>query len=76
MAAHKCLAGCGKTITWQFAICSECEMVYGSSPYQWPGWLRYLWRQTQKERRQTKKQNSYEINLDITDLEGVITNVR
>jgi len=76
MPAHKCLAGCGQTITWQFAICSKCEMKYGSSPYRWPAWLRYLWRQTQKERRQTKKQNLHEINLDITDLEGVISNAK
>ncbi|MCK5605144.1 hypothetical protein KAR91_24855 [Candidatus Pacearchaeota archaeon] len=45
-------------------------MKYGSSPYNWPNWLRFLWKQTQKERRQVKKQNKHEINLDISDLEG------
>jgi hypothetical protein len=72
MAAHKCLAGCGKTITWQFAICAECEKIHTSSPYNWPDWLRYLWKQTQKERRQTKKIHTHELNMDITDwAEGV-----
>jgi hypothetical protein len=64
---HSCLAGCGKIITWRFAICAECEKIYGSSPYDWPEWLRYLWRSTQKERRQIRKQNAFEVNIDDED---------
>jgi DNA-directed RNA polymerase specialized sigma24 family protein len=33
--------------------------VHGSSPYQWPEYLRYLWRQTLKERRREKKDKDF-----------------
>jgi hypothetical protein len=62
---HKCLAGCGRVITWQFAICTNCEKMYGSSPYDWPDWLRYLWQDTQKERRKERKKSDFEISFDF-----------
>lgn len=57
MAQHKCLV-CGKPITYTFAICSSCEAQYGKSAKSWPSWLRFLWADTQRERRQEKKYNS------------------
>jgi len=68
MQTHRCLAGCGKTITWQFAICTSCEQKYGSGPKVWPEWLRFLWRDTQRERRQNQRQNRYEVNTDLQEL--------
>lgn len=62
---HKCIAGCGTYITWQFAICSRCEKTYGSSSEQWPEWLRFLWSDIQRERRQEKKRLAYEVSIDI-----------
>ena len=52
---HTCLAGCGKAITWNFAICAECEKAYGRSPREWPEWLAFLWRDEQRMRRQDKR---------------------
>ena len=51
MPPHTCLAGCGKRITWRFAICAECEKTYGRSPTEWPQWLAFLWRDEQRIRR-------------------------
>lgn len=65
--AHRCLAGCGRTITWSFAICSHCEGIYGSSSLQWPGWLRFLWNSTQQERRYVKRQSKFELVTDFSD---------
>lgn len=65
--AHKCLAGCGQNITWRFAICSNCEEIYGRSPYDWPDWLSYLWREEQRERRRNARANENEISF--TELE-------
>lgn len=61
---HKCLAGCGKSITWRFAICSECEQEYGSKPEEWPEWLRFLWNDIQRERRQERAQIRFEADLE------------
>jgi len=68
MTPHRCLAGCGRPITWQFAICASCEKIYGSSPYGWPDWLRYLWSATLKERRREKKRQRYEVSLDSQEI--------
>lgn len=68
MAQHRCLGeNCNKPITWTFALCSECEKKYGKSPYDWPAWLRFLWKQEQRERRLDKKVNTRE--LSFTDME-------
>lgn len=64
---HQCLS-CGKNITWQFAICSECERVHGSSPSTWPKWLSFLWRDEQRQRRQAKSVTSHEITA--SDIPG------
>lgn len=68
MAVHKCLAGCGKTITWQFAICSECEKIYGKSMFEWEPWLRYLWQDTLKERRREIQISKNEVHVDIDNI--------
>jgi hypothetical protein len=47
---HGCLV-CGRPITYQFAICSECEGVHGRTSSEWPRWLAFLWSETVKERR-------------------------
>lgn len=57
---HSCLV-CQKHITWQFAICSICEKKYGNVMTQWPDWLRYLWADTQRERRRDKRQRNFEV---------------
>jgi hypothetical protein len=66
MNGHHCL-NCQKPITWRFAICSDCEKIYGSSPKQWPEWLRFLWNDIQKERRRHVRVNKYETSF--VDLE-------
>jgi len=64
---HKCLACATNWITWQFAICTDCEGKYGSSSLEWEkngaGWLRELWNMEQRERRRIKKQKFYEVPL-------------
>ncbi len=58
---HRCLAGCGRVITWAFAICSSCEKKYGRSPKNWPEWLAFLWRDEQRLRRQHKRVKEFEV---------------
>lgn len=65
--SHRCLAGCGKAITWQFAICASCEKKYGSSSLGWPQWLRFLWKSTLQERRQNAKIRAHEVHLDFEE---------
>ena len=66
---HKCLS-CGKPITWNFAICADCEKIHGNSAKEWPEWLRFLWNSTQRERRSRAKQLIHEVPLvDDTELE-------
>jgi len=61
---HKCL-NCNKPITWTFAICSDCEKKFGNSSRDWPAWLRYLWAQTQRERRSNRNILDYELDVDL-----------
>ncbi len=70
MPPHVCLAGCGKRITWRFAICADCEKTYGRSPTEWPGWLAFLWRDEQRIRRQHRRIVAHEINLSEIDDES------
>ena len=67
MPPHTCLAGCGKRITWRFAICAECEKTHGRSPTEWPQWLAFLWRDEQRIRRQHRRIVAHEINLSEID---------
>ena len=72
---HLCLAGCGRAITWRFAICAGCEKEYGRSPNDWPEWLAFLWRDEQRQRRQNKRIGDHEVSF--TDLPvDVITDDR
>ena len=61
---HKCLGeGCNRWITNRFAICRECEKKYGNRALKWPAWLRYLWNQTQRDRRRENRQEKHEVSL-------------
>lgn len=67
---HLCLGCLEKPITWQFAICSSCESIYGNRATEWPVWLRESWNMEQRERRREKKARHYETHF--TDLETEI----
>lgn len=71
---HQCLAGCGKHITWNFAICSNCEKIYGNRATKWPPWLRFLWNDEQRKRRRTVKIIKHEIQ--ISELDSMISEAR
>jgi len=58
---HICHAGCGRKITFAFALCAECEKTYSPSALEWPEWLRYLWSETQKERRRARWIRKFEV---------------
>ncbi len=62
MTQHRCIY-CKRPITWQFALCRECEKIFGK-PSQWPAWLRFMWANIQRERRETRKQQHYEVALN------------
>lgn len=64
---HTCLV-CSKPITWQFAICSACEAEYGNKMEQWPEWLSYLWKDTQRQRRASKRSSQFELPLESADM--------
>jgi len=61
---HRCIAGCGRVVTWQFALCKDCEKIYGSSAYMWPEWLRFLWADIQRERRRQHRIAKTEVSLE------------
>lgn len=61
---HYCTAGCGRRITFRFAICSACEEIYGRSALEWPEWLRESWNMTQRWRRILVKVNKHEVRAD------------
>lgn len=68
---HLCLACAGKTITWTFAICSDCEKVYGTNK-DWPEWLRFSWRDELRRRRLIKSINDNNIVITYGYLEDVL----
>lgn len=63
--SNKCLV-CGKSITYTFAICSDCEKIYGNRSSEWEPWLRFLWQDTQRQRRRDKNIIAFEVELDGT----------
>ena len=66
-STHRCLV-CEKSITYRFAICTNCEDKYGRSPLGWPEWLRFLWNDTQRERRMHRRIRRHEISfIDLSD---------
>ncbi len=67
MPPHTCLAGCGKRITWRFAICAECEKIYGHGPHEWDPWLAFLWRDEQRIRRQHRRIMAHEVLFSDLD---------
>lgn len=73
MTTRKCLAGCGKTITSKFAICTSCEGIYGKSQTEWPEWLSFLWNSVTQDRFRTKRILRAELDLDISDIDELIS---
>jgi len=67
---HSCMA-CGKTITWAFAICEDCERIYGTRTPQWPEWLKFLWRDEARKRRQAKRRSQFEVAVDAEVLDNL-----
>lgn len=52
---HKCLGeSCEQWITYRFALCRKCEDRYGKRTKEWPPWLRFLWNDTQRQRRKNR----------------------
>lgn len=74
---HKCLGvkkdgetKCQRFITWQFAICAECEEIYGNRAIYWPAWLRDSWNAEQRRRRSANRQSKFE--MTFSDLEEAL----
>ena len=66
---HKCVA-CDKTlITWRFAICRDCEKVYGNKATEWPEWLRFRWNDIQRQRRRERRILQHEISFSELEKE-------
>jgi hypothetical protein len=66
---HKCLGeNCNKTITWSFALCSDCEKKYGRSSKDWPEWLSFLWKDILRSRRQNIRIFLNEVPVDPDDM--------
>ena len=70
---RKCLTGCGKTITKRFAICANCEEIFGHAAGDWPDWLRILWNYTQREERQYVRVKKNEISVEMRDTDAVLS---
>lgn len=70
MLDSTCLS-CGKAVTYRFALCARCEATYGKSALNWPAWLRYLWNDTQRERRQHIRTNLHEVPASAIEEKGM-----
>jgi len=46
---------CGKQITYSYDICYPCAKRYGGAYSDFPEWLKYLLRESQKERRRRSR---------------------
>lgn len=64
---HRCTAGCGRVITYRFAICASCEEIYGNKATEWPEWLRFSWNNIQRMRRQKKRIIAHEVFSGLSD---------
>lgn len=70
MSVHRCL-WCGKPITWTFALCANCEKIYGNKYTEWPQWLKFLWSDIQKTRRLYKKVKMTEVSIELIDRDSI-----
>lgn len=61
---HYCLYCNKKRITYRFAICADCEKIVGNKATNWPEWLRFLWNDVQRQRRQDIKIAAREVPLE------------
>lgn len=56
---HECVV-CHTPITYTFALCVKCEGTYGNKATEWPNWLRFLWSDIQRERRDDIKESAHD----------------
>ena len=64
----KCLV-CPKTITYPFPLCQKHFEEYGSKPAEWDEWLRFMWNDRQKRRRDVIRSNKKEISIEFCEEE-------
>lgn len=64
----ECLV-CGKNITYPFPLCASCFEEYGDKPAEWEEWLRDMWNNKQKRRRDVIRSNQKEISIEFLEEE-------
>lgn len=66
----KCIApDCGKNITYSFPLCREHFEEYGDKPEEWEPWMRFMWNEIQRRRRDTIKSQRHEVSLEYLEEE-------
>ncbi len=55
---------CHQPITHNFSLCRTHEATYGHNRKEWPQWLLFLVRETEKERKREKQRHRYEEEID------------
>lgn len=55
---------CGKSVTYNFALCSPCIEKYGYYVDDWEEWLRFLWNDKQRSRRDSIEARKREFSLE------------
>lgn len=55
---------CGKKITYPFPLCAEHFEQYGSKPEEWDEWLRYMWNEKQRRRRDVIRAGKREVSIE------------
>lgn len=55
---------CGKSVTYNFALCSSCIEEYGYYVDEWDEWLRFLWNDKQRSRRDSVEARKKEFSLE------------
>lgn len=58
------LEPCTNRVTERFAICEDCEKIYGNKSSRFPEWLRFLWNTYQKEKRVRNRASRTEVHLE------------
>ena len=61
------LCVCGKRITSNFELCSECLSIYGDERNEWPEWLKFWVNDTRREIEQEKRLCDREIVFSDMD---------
>jgi len=57
---------CGRIIPWRWTLCNKCWRKYGKDRGAWPGWLRWLALDIQREINHARRHDDWQEPYDET----------